>query len=618
MNKYTCVFFVCFTLAFSSGTAGAEDFQPLVMDLDILEDVEYSFDGSLLSIPVNVAGVPAAVWLVINTRGMADSIVDVRNGHLGWHYVNRIDTTVYVSDRQHLPTGDGIVEWDGRNQDGNLVPAAEYDCFIWGYDDANPRTRVSDYVRTGFDWDSEHTFLITHGDDGLPLPQPFFFGAQHQTFSNDDVIWQKSGTHFKWVIGSDPSDVTNLQTTMCSMYKNKAFIDSLQYGGPSLAPDDHSVFYHASRDVYGQEETVLKWSWVEGGEAVLDEEWGGFERLSWDNPADPLKWTQKPTIYSDGSYMYVAATGHQYHDAEWNKLKCINYDGELVFDKMLHDWYYPDDGNQRDYVNGHIVHMDTYGANRWLLMGYNTCLMQVVDTTRLLADPNDETDMVVFENANGDFFMDADTSPAWHCLEYEMRRDSISIDANNFGIIGTTNYGLISFGVMTQDGTGIDLMSFADDVVPTYEGEGHHKGGIIISDIGSMYDGIYVNEAVVANEKGHFWYTANYVPFDSASGVITPKPVSVGELPQGFSVSQNSPNPFNPSTTISFHLAGDGEVNLDVYNVAGQQVACLLDNDMSAGDHSVRWDADGFPAGVYFYTLAAGEYSRTMKMTLVK
>ena len=568
---------------------------------------------------MNVAGVPATVWLVINTRGQADSISDVRNGHLGWHYVNNIDTTVYVSDSQRWTYGDQTMEWDGRDQDGNLVPAAEYDCYIWGYDDANPRTRVSDYVRTGFDWDSEHTVLIARGEDGLPLPQPFFFGAQQTVFSDDNVFWKKSGIHFKWVIGDDPSDVTNLQTTWCAMYKNKAYGDSLHYGGPSLGPHDYSVFYHGSRDVYGKKETVLKWKWVGGGEAVLDESWGGFERLSWDNPAVPSKWTQKPTVYSDGSYMFVAATGHQYHDAEWNKLKCINYVcGELVFDKMLHDWYYPDDGNQRGYVNGHIVHMATYGSNRWMLMGYNTCLMQVIDTTRLFADPNDETGMVVFENANGDFFMDADTSPAWHCLEYEMRRDSISIDANDFGIVATTNYGLTSFGVMTQDGTGIGLMSFADDTVPTYEGEGHHKGGIIISDVGSLYDGIYVNEAVKANVKGHFWYTANYVPFDSAHGVITPKPVSAVEKPLSFSVSQNTPNPFNPSTSISYSLPEAGHVNLTVYNIAGQQVTVLQDTDMSAGEHTAVWHADCFSAGVYFYTLTCGGFSRTKKMTLVK
>jgi len=112
-----------------------------------------------------------------------------------------------------------------------------------------------------------------------------------------------------------------------------------------------------------------------------------------------------------------------------------------------------------------------------------------------------------------------------------------------------------------------------------------------------------------------------FVTFDSAGGKIVPGAVQPGveETPQiAFGIEQNTPNPFNPTTTIGFTLAESGNVTIDVYNVAGQKVNTLVNDFMDAGSHSVVWDASGFSAGVYFYTIKSGEFSSTMKMTLLK
>ena len=89
-------------------------------------------------------------------------------------------------------------------------------------------------------------------------------------------------------------------------------------------------------------------------------------------------------------------------------------------------------------------------------------------------------------------------------------------------------------------------------------------------------------------------------------------------LPHHFVLSQNYPNPFNPTTTISFTIPESGDVTVDIFNVAGQKVASLVNGQMNAGSHSVVWDASDFSAGVYFYSIKAGNYTRTMKMTLLK
>ena len=88
--------------------------------------------------------------------------------------------------------------------------------------------------------------------------------------------------------------------------------------------------------------------------------------------------------------------------------------------------------------------------------------------------------------------------------------------------------------------------------------------------------------------------------------------------PVAFSLSQNTPNPFNPTTTIEFTAPSDCRVMLKVYNASGQQVATLADGFHRAGLHAVTWDAAGMPSGLYFYTLRAGGSAVTKKMLLLK
>ncbi len=91
-------------------------------------------------------------------------------------------------------------------------------------------------------------------------------------------------------------------------------------------------------------------------------------------------------------------------------------------------------------------------------------------------------------------------------------------------------------------------------------------------------------------------------------------------VPTEFSLSQNYPNPFNPSTSIEFSLSRAENVTLTVYNILGQQVATLLNNQtMVSGRHSVRFDASHLTSGMYLYRIDAGaSYSKTLSMMLMK
>jgi|GEM_PF-942993 len=87
-------------------------------------------------------------------------------------------------------------------------------------------------------------------------------------------------------------------------------------------------------------------------------------------------------------------------------------------------------------------------------------------------------------------------------------------------------------------------------------------------------------------------------------------------LPTSFALSQNVPNPFNPTTKLGFALPNQTEWTLSIYNVAGQLVKSFSGNNI--GNVSVEWDASMAPSGVYFYKLNAGSYSDTKKMVLMK
>ena len=90
------------------------------------------------------------------------------------------------------------------------------------------------------------------------------------------------------------------------------------------------------------------------------------------------------------------------------------------------------------------------------------------------------------------------------------------------------------------------------------------------------------------------------------------------DIPSAFSLAQNYPNPFNPSTTISFSLTEPSRVRLDVFNVTGARVATLVDREMTAGEHSVAFNARGLSSGVYFYRLQAGDKTQMKKMILLR
>ena len=107
------------------------------------------------------------------------------------------------------------------------------------------------------------------------------------------------------------------------------------------------------------------------------------------------------------------------------------------------------------------------------------------------------------------------------------------------------------------------------------------------------------------------------------SAVLQVRRLGALALPQAYSLAQNFPNPFNPSTTIRYELKEAGAVTLRIYDLMGQQVRELVNAPQSSGRHQVTWagrDQRGAQVanGVYFYELRTGEFRALRKMILMK
>lgn len=118
-----------------------------------------------------------------------------------------------------------------------------------------------------------------------------------------------------------------------------------------------------------------------------------------------------------------------------------------------------------------------------------------------------------------------------------------------------------------------------------------------------------------------YCYRVEYVNGSGIHILFETDPVAVPALP--LALSQNWPNPFNPSTSISYYLPDAVRVRLEIFDVAGHLIACLVNGDEERGNHSAMWNGAGesgrpAAAGIYICRLMAGRETLSRKMVLVR
>jgi hypothetical protein len=135
---------------------------------------------------------------------------------------------------------------------------------------------------------------------------------------------------------------------------------------------------------------------------------------------------------------------------------------------------------------------------------------------------------------------------------------------------------------------------------------------------GNDLDGDNKRELFIVNTNTRVGYPdPSIIILESKVVVLGVQQIS-STVPSGFTLEQNFPNPFNPTSTIRFSLKTQGHVELFITNSLGQQVGSLVNGQFEAGTHEVTFNADGLASGTYFYTLKAGTVVETKKMLFMK
>lgn len=128
------------------------------------------------------------------------------------------------------------------------------------------------------------------------------------------------------------------------------------------------------------------------------------------------------------------------------------------------------------------------------------------------------------------------------------------------------------------------------------------------------FDGDGRLDAIVSEYNGNFSFFKNAAPLSVSTGTVG--------SPGSFALSQNFPNPFNPSTTITFTVPASGaaatKTSLEIFDLLGRRITTLVNDVRPAGTYSVQWQAVNIPSGMYLYRLRCGELTETKRMLLLK
>ncbi|UCH66429.1 MAG: T9SS type A sorting domain-containing protein, partial [Ignavibacterium sp.] len=143
--------------------------------------------------------------------------------------------------------------------------------------------------------------------------------------------------------------------------------------------------------------------------------------------------------------------------------------------------------------------------------------------------------------------------------------------------------------------------------------------------IRAVHNGLIGDGAIVFTTFGFETIASADIRTDFINNILnwldSPTGIGSGEfsfVPRKYSLNQNYPNPFNPSTIITYQIPETEFVRLKIYDVMGQEVAVLVNEEQIAGIYNVEFDASDLSSGIYFYNLSSGTFNKSIKMILMK
>ncbi len=194
----------------------------------------------------------------------------------------------------------------------------------------------------------------------------------------------------------------------------------------------------------------------------------------------------------------------------------------------------------------------------------------------------------------------------------------IFVSTNNGAAWSAVNSGITNSVCYTFALTGVNLFA-GTDIIPS--------GGSIFLTTNNGSNWTQMNQGFATTPLVSSLLISNgYLIAGTGGSSVWRRPLSemIGirntgtEIPESFSLSQNYPNPFNPNTIIGFQIPVSVNTVLKVYDITGKEVAALVNQSLKPGSYEVTFDGSNLPSGIYFYSLTAGKYSETKKLTLLK
>lgn len=188
-------------------------------------------------------------------------------------------------------------------------------------------------------------------------------------------------------------------------------------------------------------------------------------------------------------------------------------------------------------------------------------------------------------------------------------------DSTNVSTLVTTPYGNLD-GISLDRNDHVYCSSYGSNVVFRYDINFAFAPSVVANAVQGLSNpaDIYVNritDTLAVPNAGNS--TVVFIPLSVPTGIQ-----NTGSIAGDFKLSQNYPNPFNPATTISFDVKNNGMVTLKVYDILGNEMTTLVNEELSSGSYNVNFDASAYTSGVYFYELQSGSFRDVKKMLLVK
>ncbi|CAN5549663.1 hypothetical protein BH10BAC5_BH10BAC5_09260 [soil metagenome] len=398
--------------------------------------------------------------------------------------------------------------------------------------------------------------------------------------------------------------------------------------------------YTQKLDAYGNRswntnDVLLSSQWLNNFDLCLDGGKGAY--YSWAEPD-----------YSDvPSYNLFAQHVNALGIIQWSPRKTVCDELQLQFDPVMCDdqaggfivaWMdyrslliNPFTGNEDVYAG----HFNSAGSNLWALNGIPVCT-EIHDQKNpvIVSDlhggahifwsdyrnfsaevriygQNISFNGLVRWTVNGKLFASRYDFFATNNLRYSPK--IASVDALGGAVIcwlGYQDVALTQYGLLAQKIDYYGIPQWDPDGIFVSTGN-LKEAPSLVSDWGSGGCNIAWADA----RNGNFDIYAQHVKSNSALGNYKPKPVNSGVKDI---LSQNYPNPFNPTTNIAFSLVNDANVSIAIFDMSGRQLEVLTDGFLTAGEHSVTWNASNYASGTYFYKFTNGNHVEIKKMLLVK